>query len=142
MEDNKNSLLLVDDSNANLKILAYILGEEYTIYSATSGISAIEKAKEYKPDLILLDILMPDMNGYQTLSKIKTIEEIQDTPVIFITGLDSEEEEEKGLSLGAVDYITKPFRPLIVNLRVRCQIQIINQMRTIERLTSQLAVAG
>ena len=135
MEMMKNSLLIVDDENANLKILTYILGKEYTIYTAASGRSAIEKSREFSPDLILLDILMPDMDGYQTLAEIKKTEEIKKIPVVFITGLDSEEDEEKGLSLDAADYITKPFSPTIVKLRVRSQIQIINQMRTIERLS-------
>ena len=115
----KNSLLIVDDENSNLKVLAHILGSDYTIYTATNGMSAIEKAREYMPDLILLDIIMPEMDGYQTLSEIKNCNEIQKIPVIFITGLDSDEDEEKGLTLEAVDYITKPFTDEIVKLRVR-----------------------
>jgi len=135
MEAKKNSLLIVDDENVNLKVLTHILGSDYMIYTATSGKNAIEKAKEYKPDLILLDILMPDMDGYQTLAEIKSCDEIKKIPVIFITGLDSDEDEEKGLSLDAADYIIKPFRPAIAKLRVRNQIQIINQLQTIERLS-------
>jgi diguanylate cyclase (GGDEF)-like protein len=133
--EKKNTLLIVDDENTNLKVLAHILGQDYTIYTATNGKSAIEKAKEYKPDLILMDILMPEMDGYATLSEIKKCEEIKRIPVIFITGLSSDEDEEKGLSLDAADYITKPFSAMIVKLRVRNQIQIVNQMRTIERLS-------
>jgi len=135
MEAKKNSLLVVDDENTNLKILTHILGQDYAIYTATNGVSAIEKAKEYVPDLILLDILMPEMDGYQIFSEIKKSEGIGKIPVIFITGLDSDEDEEKGLSMNAVDYITKPFSPTTVKLRVRNQIQIINQLRTIERLS-------
>jgi len=135
MDEKKNSLLIVDDENANLKVLTHILGSDYTIFTATNGLSAIEKAKEFVPDLILLDILMPDMDGYATLSEIKKCEEIRKIPVIFITGLDSDEDEERGLSLDAADYITKPFSAPIVKLRVHNQIQIINQMRTIERLS-------
>jgi len=134
MEENKNSLLIVDDEKSNLKVLTHILGQEYSIYTASNGIDAIEKAKDYTPDLILLDILMPEMDGYQTLSEIKKNDKIKNIPVIFITGLDSDEDEEKGLALEAVDYITKPFSPIVVKLRVRNQIQIITQMRTIERL--------
>jgi len=119
----------------NLKVLTHILGSEYTIYTANNGASAIEKAKEYMPDLILLDILMPDMDGYTTLSELKKIKEVQKIPVIFITGLNSDEDEEKGLSLDSADYITKPFSTMIVKLRVRNQIQIVNQIRTIERLS-------
>jgi len=135
MDVKKNTLLIVDDENANLKVLSHILGSDYTIYTATNGVSAIQKAKELKPDLILLDILMPEMDGYEILSTIKETEEINKTPVVFITGLDSVEDEEKGLSLDAADYITKPFSAPIVKLRVRNQIQIVNQLRTIERLS-------
>jgi diguanylate cyclase (GGDEF)-like protein len=134
-EETKNTLLVVDDENVNLKVLNHILGNEYTIYTAKNGTSAIEKTKEYKPDLILLDIIMPGMDGYQTLNAIRENEEIKKIPVIFITGLDSDEDEEKGLSLGAADYITKPFSAAIVKLRVQHQIRIINQLRTIERLS-------
>ena len=135
MEEKKNTLLIVDDENANFKVLTHILGSEYTIFTATNGVSAIEKAREFLPDLILLDILMPDMDGYATLSQMKNCEVIRKIPVIFITGLDSDEDEEKGLALDAVDYITKPFSAKIVKLRVRNQIQIVNQMRVIERLS-------
>ena len=75
MDQKKNTLLIVDDENANLKVLTHILGADYTIYTATNGKSAIEKAKELHPDLILLDILMPEMDGYQTLCSIKQTEE-------------------------------------------------------------------
>jgi len=135
METKKHTLLIVDDENSNLKVLTHILGSGYTIYTASNGVDAVKKAREYQPDLILLDILMPEMDGYQTLSEIKETEEIKRIPVIFITGLDSDEDEEKGLSLDAVDYITKPFSPIVVKLRVRNQIQIVTQMRIIERLS-------
>jgi len=135
MEEKKNTLLIVDDENANLKVLTHILGSDFTIYTASNGLNALQKAKELQPDLILLDILMPGMDGYETLSTIKNTEEIKKIPVVFITGLDSEEDEEKGLSLDAADYITKPFSVPIVKLRVRNQIQIVNQLRTIERLS-------
>ena len=135
MEEKKNTLLIVDDENANLKVLTHILGSEYTIFTATNGLNALQKAKELQPDLILLDILMPGMDGYETLFTIKNTDETKRIPVVFITGLDSEEDEEKGLSLDAADYITKPFSVPIVKLRVRNQIQIVNQLRTIERLS-------
>ena len=135
MAESKNTILIVDDENANLKVLTHILGSEYTIFTATSGASSIEKAREFAPDLILLDILMPEMDGYAVLREIKKDKDIQKIPVIFITGLDSEEDEEKGLTLQAADYITKPFSSINVKLRVRNQIQIVNQMRTIERLS-------
>ena len=134
-KDKKNTLLIVDDERMNLKVLTNILVSDYTIYTATNGKDAIEKAKEYQPDLILLDIVMPEIDGYQTLFEIKKCATTQKIPVVFITGLDSEEDEAKGLSLDAADYITKPFSAMIVKMRVRNQIQIINQLRTIERLS-------
>ncbi|MCL2265952.1 MAG: diguanylate cyclase [Treponema sp.] len=142
MDRKKNSILIVDDENVNIKVLARILGSEYIIYTASSGMDAIESAKVHKPDLILLDILMPDMDGYQTLSLLKKTEEIYKIPVIFITGLDSDEDEVKGLSLDAVDYITKPFSSTVVKLRVRNQIQIITQMRMIEELSYMDQLTG
>jgi signal transduction histidine kinase len=130
--EEKNSLLIVDDEKSNLKVLAHILGQDYTIYTATNGISAVERAKQYLPDLILLDIIMPEMNGYQTLSELKSYEKTQRIPVIFITGLDSFEDEEKGLDMGAADFIHKPFSAKIVKSRIQNQIQIVNQIREIE----------
>ena len=135
MDVNRSSVLIVDDESVNIKILAHILGSEYKIITATSGMDAIKTAKEKSPDIILMDIMMPDMDGYQTLSLIKKNEDICKIPVIFITGLDSDEDEEKGLSLEAADYITKPFSSSVVKLRVRNQIKMLQQMRTIEELS-------
>jgi diguanylate cyclase (GGDEF)-like protein len=131
----KNSLLIVDDEKMNLKVLTHILGGDYSIYTATIGASGITRAREYRPDLILLDILMPEMDGYETLAELKNDEKTQNIPVIFITGLSSNEDEEKGLSLDTVDYISKPFGAMIVKLRVRNQIKIVNQFRTIQHLS-------
>ncbi|MCL2270444.1 MAG: response regulator, partial [Treponema sp.] len=133
--EKNNSLLLVDDEKTNLKVLTHILGSDYTIYTATNGKNALEKARAYKPDLVLLDILMPEMDGYETLAEFKKCDELKNIPIIFITGLSSDKDEEKGLSLDAADYITKPLNAMIVKLRVRNQIQIINQIRTIERIS-------
>ncbi|MCL2808676.1 MAG: diguanylate cyclase [Treponema sp.] len=135
MSVKENSLLIVDDESANLKVLTSILDKDYVIYTAKNGIDAIAKAKELKPDIILLDIIMPEMDGFQTLSELKRTDELNKTPVIFITGLCSDEDEEKGLSLDAADYITKPFSPIVVKLRVRNQMQIVTQLRTIEHLS-------
>jgi len=134
-EKKKNSLLIVDDEKMTLNFLTHVLGSEYTIYSASTGENAIKIAREYLPDLILLDILMPGMDGYQTLSELRNCMETSRIPVIFTSGLSSTEDEEKGLSLGVVDYITKPFSGLIVKLRIQNQIQIINQLRIIEYLS-------
>jgi len=132
MEEMKqNSVLVVDDENSNIMALTHILGPDYTVYAAKSGPNAIAAAEKYLPDVILLDIIMPEMDGYAVLSALKTNERTQNIPVIFITGLSNPDDEEKGLSLGADDYISKPFGAAIVKLRVANQIKIINQTRLI-----------
>jgi len=131
----KNSLLIVDDDTSNLMALTHILQPEYAIYTAKDGISALKKVETYAPDLILLDILMPGMSGYEVFVALQQSETAGEIPVIFITGLSNSDAEEKGLALGAVDYITKPFNATIVKLRVQHQIQIVNQLRTIKRLS-------
>jgi len=138
--ENKNSILIVDDESSSLLFLTRVLGAEYTIYTAKNGINAVEKAIKYSPDLILLDIIMPEMDGYEALTMLKELSETRDIPVIFITGLGSKKDEEKGLSYKAADYISKPFSSEIVKLRVRNQIQIVNLIRGVKHmsLTDQL----
>ena len=136
MENEKqNSILIVDDENLQIKALAHLLEDEYSIYIAKNGEAAIEIAEKYTPDLILLDILMPGMDGYETLSHLKANSRTSGIPVVFTTGLKDEDDEAKGLEHDVADYITKPFNPKIVPLRVRNLIKIINQMRAIERLS-------
>jgi PleD family two-component response regulator len=131
------SILIVDDEKMNVDILGGILSSTYNLLIARNGTLALQLAKERKPDLILLDVLMPDMSGFDVLEKLNESGETKKIPVIFITGLTSNEDEEKGFFLGAVDYITKPFRKAIVEARVRTHIKIIEQARIIERLSSQ-----
>jgi len=126
-----NSVLIIDDEPNNIAALTDILETDYLIYAVIDSLEAIEMVANTSPDVILLDIIMPDMDGYEVISRLKSSEESRDIPVIFITGLDSIDAEEKGLSLGAADYILKPFHPAIVKMRVR------NQMRLIERLRQQ-----
>ena len=136
MENTKqNSILIVDDENLQIKALAHLLEDEYTLYVAKSGEAAIEIAEKYLPDLILLDILMPGMDGYDTISRLKSNSRTSGIPVVFTTGLRDEDDEVKGLEHDVADYITKPFNPKIVPLRVRNQMKIINQVRAIERLS-------
>jgi PAS domain S-box-containing protein len=129
----KNSILIVDDEKMNLDVLCGILSPEYTIHMTKSGISSLEIANTYMPDLILLDIIMPDINGFDVLKALKTSERTRDIPVIIITGIDGNENEEKGLELEAVDFIRKPFNNKIVKSRIRHQIQIINQVRALKQ---------
>ncbi|MCL2026509.1 MAG: response regulator [Leptospirales bacterium] len=127
---NKNSILIIDDEKANIITLTHILGSQYTIYAAKNGRDGIELAMNYLPDIILLDILMPEMDGYEVLSLLKKTEKTQDIPIVFITGLSKVGDEERGLAMGAADYITKPFSSTIVKLRIRNQINILKQRIT------------
>jgi len=131
----KNRLLIVDDEPLNLSALTHILSSEYTIYVEKDGIGAIEAAKELKPDLILLDIVMPAMSGFEVISELKKDQALKDIPVIFVTGLSSSQDEEKGFCLGGADYINKPFSSAVVKLRVRNQLTIVNLRRRIAELT-------
>jgi len=125
----KNSILVIDDEMMNLEFLRSILSPHYTLYMTENGASALEMAGKYMPDLILLDIIMPDMDGFEVLQALKTTEKTRDIPVIIITGLDKYENEEKGLELDAADFIRKPFNAKVVKARVRHHIQSVNQMR-------------
>ena len=137
-EVRKNGVLIVDDENTNIMALTHILSADYTVYAAKSGKKGIEAAEKYLPDVILLDIIMPEMDGYAVIAALKNNEKTKNIPVIFITGLSNADDEEKGLSLGASDYIGKPFSPAIVKLRVQNQIKIINQtLLIIEKETAE-----
>jgi diguanylate cyclase (GGDEF)-like protein len=128
------TILIADDEKTNLDILGSILSPVYNLIISRSGARALELAKENQPDLILLDVLMPDMTGFEVIEKIKESEITERIPVIFITGLSNDEDEERGFFLGAVDYITKPFNKAIVKARVNTHIRIIDQMHTIEKI--------
>ncbi|MDR1930377.1 MAG: diguanylate cyclase [Treponema sp.] len=131
--DSKFTILIVDDEKANLTVLNRILYGEYEIVMAKNGELALSLAMEGKPDLILLDIMLPDINGFDVLTRLKGEPETKKIPVICITGLDSEYDEEKGFLLGAVDYIKKPFKSAIVKARVHNHAEIVRQMRIIEK---------
>lgn len=128
------SVLIVDDDKSNLDVLTHVLRPSYTVLVAKSGEGALRLSASELPDLILLDIVMPDLNGFEVLSRLKEQEPTRHIPVIVVSGLDSVEDEERGLFLGAVDYIRKPFDNSIVRARVKTHLQTIKQMRTIERL--------
>lgn len=138
----QNSILIVDDDPSNISMLLHLLQDDYTIYVAKNGLSAIRMAQLQIPDLILLDVVMPEMDGYEVLEELRENKITQNIPVIFITGLNSPEDEEKGLSLEIADYISKPFVPAIVKLRVQNQVRLINYMRDIERLNRIDSLTG
>lgn len=117
-------ILAVDDTEANIDILVELLGDLYDISVAMNGESALEVIKEELPDLILLDIMMPGIDGYDVCKHLKENKETSHIPIIFLTALTNAREEEKGLNLGAVDYITKPFNPTLVKARVKNQLEL------------------
>ena len=126
-EQRINTVLIVDNDVTNIKMLTFILKDKYIVYAVKSGQEAIEMAAKLLPDVILLDILMPKMDGYEVLLKLKESEKTKNIPVIFVSGLSEADDEEKGLLMGASDYITKPFSSAIVKLRVAQQINFANQ---------------
>jgi len=128
------TILITDDEKFNLDILGRILSPTYNILIARNGERALELARQNLPDLILLDVIMPDMSGFEVIAKLKESGATVNIPVIFITGLTDSADEERGFFLGAVDYIVKPFNRSIVKARVNTHIKIIDQMRTIERI--------
>lgn len=134
----KAKILIVDDSPANIETLNETLENEFDIYFATDGNDALQKVHLLGPDLILLDIMMPVMDGFEVCRRLKENEQFRDIPIIFITALDQPEDESKGLVLGAADYVTKPFNPDLVLLRVRNHLKLKNQRDTLELRTLEL----
>lgn len=119
----KATILVVDDTPDNLAVLGELLQPEYRVLAANNGPRALRLAlSDPPPDLILLDVMMPGMDGYEVLAGLKAEAATRDVPVIFVTAMDAQEDEERGLELGAADYITKPLRPRIVLARVRAQL--------------------
>lgn len=136
------TLLIVDDEKQNRLLLTELFGTTYKIIQAKNGVQALEKARQHRPDLILLDVLMPEMDGMGVLRELKRDDATRLIPVIFITALSSATDEENGLNLGAVDYISKPFHPPIVRVRVRNQLQLVHQRRLLEQLASLDGLTG
>jgi two-component system, sensor histidine kinase and response regulator len=131
------TILLVDDTPENIDVLAEILRDEYKIKVAPNGKSALKILSLGSIDLVLLDIMMPDMDGYEVCSQIKSNKEIKDIPVIFVTAKDEVTDESKGFEVGGVDYITKPVVPSLVKVRVQNQLTLKHQR---DELTKQNAI--
>lgn len=129
------TVLLVDDTPENLDVLTDLLSPHYQIKVATNGEKALRiMAAEHKPDLVLLDIMMPGISGYEVCQRLKRNTDTRGIPIIFVTAMGEMEDEKKGLELGAVDYITKPISPAIVLARVRTHLALYDQTRELERL--------
>ncbi len=133
-KEDTTRILIIDDSIEHIKILINLLDDLYDIYFAKNGEEGLRLLPTIVPDLILLDILMPGMDGFEVCKKIKQNEEWKETPLIFISAQGDDEDETKGLSLGAIDFITKPFSPSIVKARIRNHLQLRSAMQELEKM--------
>ena len=133
----KEKILIVDDMPANIKILGEVLRNDYDIRFARSGQKALELALSDPPDLILLDIMMPNMDGYEVCKRLHEHPKTKNIQIIFITAMDSEEDEARGFDAGATDYITKPFQPPIVKARVKTHLELSRHRNYLEELVSE-----
>ena len=120
----KPKILIIDDAITNIKVLGSTLQAEYKILFSLNAQEGINNAIANKPDLILLDILMPEMDGYEACRRLKADERTKDIPVIFITSRTGEEDEAKGFEAGGVDYIAKPFSPVVTKARIKTHLEL------------------
>lgn len=128
----RRTLLLVDDEASNLQVLRHTLQDEYRLLFAKDGQSALDLVQRDRPDLILLDVMMPGLSGYAVCKALKGAPDTAAIPVIFVTALADVEHEHTGLELGAVDYIAKPFNPHIVKARVRTHLSLVHADEVLE----------
>jgi putative two-component system response regulator len=129
----KPTVLIVDDSPEGIDVLKSVLQPDYQIQAAIHGELALRLARRFAPDIILLDVMMPDMDGYEVCRRLKTEEATAGIPVIFMTTLSEAAQEARGLSLGAVDYITKPYVPMLVRARIATHLALHDQNRLLEQ---------
>lgn len=134
--DTRPVVLIVDDTPQNLEVVSGILREHYRVRVALDGATALQLVKENPPDLILLDVMMPDMNGYQVCKRLKADPRARRIPVIFLTAMNELENEAAAFGVGGVDFITKPIRPPTLLARVRTHIQLAIQERHLATLVS------
>ena len=137
--DKRFSILAVDDEAVNIQLMTEALKDDYRIITALNGQDAIELLEEHMPDLILLDVMMPDVSGYDVCRTIKGDERFADIPVIFLTSLDSHDGELQGLELGGIDYLTKPTNFDLLKLRIRNQIIVKARNDLMKEQVIQLA---
>ena len=138
MSDKISTILIVDDVPTNIHILGDTLAAEYKLHIAMSGPEALQLAMQCRPDLILLDIMMPGMDGFEVFRRLRRMEALAEVPVIFVTALEGPADESIGLQLGAADYITKPFNPELVKLRVRNHLELARQRALLKEQRDRL----
>jgi len=132
------SILVVDDSETNIDILVELLSDTYEVLVALDGENALETVEENEIDLILLDIMMPEMDGYEVCRRLKSKKGTKDIPIIFITARTDEEAIEKAYDVGGMDYVTKPFKPKELSARVKIQLQLQKLIKDLERSKEEL----
>lgn len=142
MQKNKPTILIVDDTKTNIDVLLDLLNQEYDLIVALDGKNAIQIVQEDNIDLILLDIMMPNMDGYEVCSVLKQGDDTKDIPVIFITAKTDEESLEKAYEAGGLDYVTKPFKPRELTARIKTQIRLKNLIDELEELASYDQMTG
>ncbi|HEX8989212.1 MAG TPA: diguanylate cyclase [Rhodocyclaceae bacterium] len=142
MSDKHGTVLIIDDSPTSAHQLFALLGEEYEVLVAARGPGGIELAATQHPDLILLDVVMPGMDGYEVCKRLKEEPRTADIPIVFVTARGEECDETLGLSLGAIDYLTKPLRPAIVRARIKNHVELKRNRDLLQRLTMQDPLTG
>jgi PleD family two-component response regulator len=130
----KPMILVVDDVVENVDVLFYLLKADYTLAAARNGLKALRMVEKRPPDLILLDIMMPEMDGYEVCRRLKEKNATRDIPIIFITSLSEAIDEARAFNLGAVDYITKPFQPIVVKARIRTHLNLKQKSDMLEAM--------
>jgi putative two-component system response regulator len=138
MASGKETIILVDDNPSNLRTGKNVLSEKYNVFTAPDAKTMFELLEEIDPALMLLDIEMPEMNGYEAIKILKSKPETKDIPVIFLTGKSDSDSELDGLSLGAIDYITKPFMPPLLLKRIEVHLLVESQKKTLEKQQKDL----
>lgn len=138
MKSRRQKILIIDDTPYNIQVLNEFLRHDYDIFFSTNGADGIRIARLEQPDLILLDIMMPGMDGYQVCGKIKADLLTSQIPIIFITAMNSIEDEAKGLDFGAIDYITKPVSAPILKARVKNHLELKHHRDELRKLTIEL----
>ena len=136
----KQTVLVVDDVQDSIEILNRILQDDYRVLFSTDGVTAIELAQQHKPDIVLLDVAMPGMDGYQVCRELKSNAETREIPVIFVTAKEGDEDQEKGFRIGGADYLTKPVRPALVRVRVANQLKLRRNEEGLRRMQKMEAV--
>ena len=140
MTESKARILIVDDERTNIAVLAEVLKEDYFLSIATNGKEALNIVQTVeKPEMILLDIMMPEMDGFEVCKRLKDDPQTEDIPIIFITAMNDSINEEHGLMMGAVDFITKPISPPIVLLRIKLHLELHRYRAFLELLSKQRA---